>query len=1020
MMLAGSWWAGEGQEKMLFRRLGALVVVAGSFGFGGCMVQAEAPENLSEVVQDIDLPVYAQQAYIKSSNAEAADFALDIDLSGDGNTMVVGARQEDSNALGVNGNQANNSATDAGAAFIYGRSGGTWTQQAYLKASNTETGDCFGGAVAISADGNTVAIGAHLEDSSATGVNGSQTNNGTVDSGAVYIFTRSGTTWTQQAYLKPTNTGSRDYFGIYVDLSGDGNTLLVSASYEDGAATGVNGNQSSNASFDSGAAYVFTRSGGTWSQRAYLKASNTEADDRFGSAIAISRDGSTVAVGATGEASASTGVNGNQADNSAHSSGATYVFTQSGGNWSQQAYLKASNTEAVDGFGKALSLNTDGSLLAVGAPSEDGSATGVNGPNDNAAANAGAVYLFSRSAGTWSPNAYVKASNTGADDAFGDAVELSADGTTLAVGADGESSSATGVGGNQYDDSARRTGAVYTFSKVGGVFVQRNYVKASNTETMDGFGAYLSLSSDGSTLAVLAPWEASSATGINANQQDNGAPNSSAAYVFTSSLVPTFAHDTYIKASNTGAGDRFGATTVLSADGNTLVVGAHYEDSSATGVNGANNDASTESGAAYVFVRSASNVWTQQAYLKPSNTGAGDHFGRVIALSGDGNTLAVGAVLEDSSATGVNGAQTNEAAADSGAVYVFTRSGTVWTQQAYVKASNTGAGDLFGCALALSSNGNTLAVGASEEDSSAKGINGAQNNNSAADSGAVYVLTRSGTTWTQQAYLKGAQTGAGDGFGSAISLAANGNTLLVGAGREDGGSTLVGGSQTDESAPDAGAAYVFTRSGSTWTQQAYLKASNTEAGDDFGERVILSSDGTTAVIGALLEDGAAVGANGDASSNAALDSGAAYVFTQTGGIWTFQAYLKASNTDAGDSFGAALAISSTGDTLAISAHGEDSGDVGLDGNQTSNGSGAAGAAYLFKRSSGSWTQQSYIKASNTNAGDRFGIDLALSMSANGNRLACGAYLEDSNATGINGNQSNNSSSASGAVYVLSR
>src|SRR5262249_54827109 len=144
----------------------------------------------------------------------------------------------------------------------------------------------------------------------------------------------------------------------------------------------------------------------------------------------------------------------------------------------------------------------------------------------------------------------------------------------------------------------------------------------------------------------------------------------------------------------------------------------------------------------------------QQAYLKASNTNAGDVFGFSVTMSADGNTLAVGAFDEASSATGINGNQANNAAANAGAVYVFSRSGTTWAQQAYIKASNTGANDRFGSSVKLSGDGNTLAVSAPEEDSAATGIGGNQADNSATDSGAVYVFSRSGTTWTQAAYVK--------------------------------------------------------------------------------------------------------------------------------------------------------------------------------------------------------------------------------------------------------------------------
>src|SRR5205823_5417703 len=240
-----------------------------------------------------------------------------VSISGD--TVVVGALYEDSAATGINGNQSDNSATGSGAAYVFVRSGSTWTQQAYLKASNTGVNDLFGVSVAIS--GDTIVVGAYGEDSAATGVNGNQADNGAIDSGAAYVFVRSGSTWTQQAYLKASNTGASDFFGGSVAISGD--TAVVGAFEEDSAATGVNGNQADNGAVDSGAAYVFARSGSTWTQQAYLKASNTGSSDLF---VNTAISGDTAVVGALYEDSAARGVNGSQADNSAKNSGAAYVF----------------------------------------------------------------------------------------------------------------------------------------------------------------------------------------------------------------------------------------------------------------------------------------------------------------------------------------------------------------------------------------------------------------------------------------------------------------------------------------------------------------------------------------------------------------------------------------------------------------------------------------------------------------------------------------------------------------------
>ncbi len=302
---------------------------------------------------------------------------------------------EDSAATGINGNQTSNAAKDSGAVYVFTRTGTTWRQQAYVKASNTGGGDYFGTSVALSADGSTLAAGAYSEDSAATGISGDQTSHAAADSGAVYVFTRTGTTWSQQAYVKASNTGGGDGFGISVALSADGSTLAVGACQEDSAATGINGDQTSDAAQTSGAVYVFTRTGATWSQQAYVKASNTGGGDVFGISVALSANGSTLAVGALGEDSAATGISGDQTSNAPPGSGAVYVFTRTGTTWRQQAYVKASNTGAIDIFGSSVALSADGSTLAVGACREDSAATGINGDQtSNAAGDSGAVYVY--------------------------------------------------------------------------------------------------------------------------------------------------------------------------------------------------------------------------------------------------------------------------------------------------------------------------------------------------------------------------------------------------------------------------------------------------------------------------------------------------------------------------------------------------------------------------------------------------------------------------------------------------
>ncbi|HKQ49087.1 MAG TPA: thrombospondin type 3 repeat-containing protein [Phycisphaerae bacterium] len=466
--------------------------------------------------------------------------------------------------------------------------------------------------------------------------------------------------------------------------------------------------------------------------------------------------------------------------------------------------------------------------------------------------------------------------------------------------------------------------------------------------------------------------------------------------------IDPVAQQAYLKASNTDAGDRFGFSVAVSGD--TVVVGAYLEDSSATGVDGNQADNSAgDSGAAYVFVRSGG-IWSHQAYLKASNTGASDFFGWSVAISGD--TVVVGARFEDSSAMGVDGNQADNSAANSGAAYVFIRSGGVWSQQAYLKASNTGASDDFGVSVAVG--GDTVVVGADNEDSNAIGVDGNQADNSASASGAAYVFARTGGVWNQQAYLKASNTGTSDFFG--WSVAASNDMLVVGAQYEDSSATGVDGNQADNSASFAGAAYVFVRSGGVWSQQAYLKASNTGASDQFGTSVAASGD--TVVVGADGERSSATGVNGNQADNSASGSGAAYVFTRNGTIWSQQAYLKASNTGASDVFGYSVAVS--GDTVVVGAPAEDSSATGVNGNQADNSAVESGAAYVFVRSGGVWSQQTYLKASNTGAVNHFGISVAVS----GDTVVVGAHTEESSATGVNGNQADNSAVDSGAAYVF--
>jgi hypothetical protein len=516
--------AGKVTVVFFFFAIGSVVPDAGVFD--ATVSDASVPDaSVPDASADPCLPIVGvtcsafEQAYLKASNTDRQDY-FGRSVAIDGDTLVVGAEYESSDATGVNGSQANNDASRSGAAYVFVRSGSMWTQQAYLKASNTEADDFFGSAVAIS--GDTIVVGAYGEDSGATGINGNQADNTRTNSGAAYVFTRSGTTWTQRAYLKASNRPT--WFGRSLDISGD--TIAVGAWREPSAASGVNGNQADTSLSGAGAVYVFTRTGTVWSQQAYIKASNPGLNDEFSRALAL--DGDTLVVGAPSESSDADGINGNQADDSATFAGAVYVFTRTGGAWSQQAYVKASNSDAFDYFGEALDVSGD--TIVVGARGEASPAAGVGADQTmNMTANTGAVYVFTRSGSVWSQQEYIKAAVVSGGMYFGAAVAL--EGATLVVGAPREGGNGINLAGDPTSGGAIFSGAGYLFARAGTSWTQRAYIKASNTGPSDGFGSAVALSAG--TFVVVAENEASSVSGINGDQTDNGAAQSGAAYVRT-------------------------------------------------------------------------------------------------------------------------------------------------------------------------------------------------------------------------------------------------------------------------------------------------------------------------------------------------------------------------------------------------------------------------------------------------------------------------------------------------------
>jgi nucleoside-specific outer membrane channel protein Tsx len=285
----------------------------------------------------------------------------------------------------------------------------------------------------------------------------------------------------------------------------------------------------------------------------------------------------------------------------------------------------------------------------------------------------------------------------------------------------------------------------------------------------------------------------------------------------------------------------------------------------------------------------------QQAKLTARDGASGDLFGFAVAIS---------------NATAIVGAF-NKGPAGAGAAYAFVRSGTSWSQQAELTATDGAAGDQFGTSVAIT--GSTAVVGAYRKDSG---------------TGAAYIFVRSGTTWTQKAELTASDRAAGDGFGASVAI--SGSTVVVGATYH----------------LHAGAAYVFVPSGTTWTQQAELTASDGVSNDNFGLSIGIS--GSTAVVGARFKNS---------------NTGAAYIFGRSGTAWSQLVKLTASDGAANDYFGISVAISGT--TVAVGAYGKTS---------------FTGAAYTFTGSGATWTQQAKLIASDGASNDDFGISVSIAGS----------------------------------------
>ena len=675
---------------------------------------------------------------------------------------------------------------NSGSAYVFINNGGAWTQQAKLTANDAGATDIFGLSVAISND--TVVVGAP------------QNSDAGVSSGSAYVFVRNDNAWSQQAKLIAVDAATEDQFGSSVSISSD--SIVVGSLYDDHAGT------------NSGSAYVYVRTGSSWSQQAKLIGGDVAADSRFGRSLSILHD--TIVVGASLD------------DDGGTNSGSAYVFVRNGISWSEQAKLTANDAAADDAFGISVSISNDTIIVGGSLTDDDGT-------------NSGSAYLFERIGGVWSEALKITADDAEAEDRFGASVAISGD--TIIIGA-------------AYDDydGVTNSGSSYLFERDGESWVQEAKltagVIAGDSESEDWFGISLAIAGD----TVI----------VGASHDDDGGTSSGSAYIFTRNNK-VWEQQAKLTSLDASSGDLFGVSTAIS--GNTAVIGAVYDDDDGISSGSAyvftrtgniwsqqaklkandaaaedyfgeelaisgdsvvigarfNDDKGNNSGSAYIFVRTGT-TWLQQAKLIANDAEADDTFGESLAISND--TVVIGAALDDDDGQG------------SGSAYIFVRSGITWSQQAKLTASDASANDQFGRAVAIS--GDTVIVGAWRDDTG--GL---------IDSGSAYVFTRSGTSWSQQAKLTADDAANSDWFG--IPVAISDNTIIVGAQADDIGSIT-----------NAGSAYVFKRNGPSWSQESKLVAFDGQAGDIFG--ISLAISGNTVVAGAFMDD------------DGGMDTGSVYIY----------------------------------------------------------------------------------------------------------------------------------------------
>ena|GEM_PF-1527506 len=923
---------------------------------------------------------WSQTAILNASDAgQMAQFGNSAAISGDGNTVVIGANWASVNSKG-----------DAGQAYIFTNNGGTWSQTAILNASDAAASVYFGYSTALSGDANTVIIGA----------TGAEVN-AKSSAGQAYVFTKNGGTWSQTAILNATDAAASAYFGYSSAITDDGDTAVIGAY----SAT-VRGKS------EAGQAYVFTNNGGTWSQTAILNATDAAASAYFGYSSAISGDGGIALIGAD-----------KVTVNWEGSAGKVYVFKRSGGTWSQAVSMSASDATESAYFGNSVAISDDGGTAAIGAygfNSKTGKAYVFN-----ISSSAPKVYGITPSSWPNTSDKKVIVSGNGFNSTYSPVVNLTRTGysnitikantwdlvDTSAFYVSIPSGKEAGVWNVTVinPDGEEGTNPAVTFTVTAPPILTgispasgKNTAKTLVTITGSQFSStaapvvnltksgYSNITLTGTNLSstsftVAVPPDVNSGAWNVVVVNPDGLEGTNPAVTFTVTVPPRL----------TGISPTCGANatkTLVTITGSRFsTAGAPVVNLTSTGNSNITMTATNLSSTSFTVTVPNHNieaVWNVTVInpdrLEGTNASvtfsttdpppiADFSFGPTTGLAplavtftdnsinvpeswswdfGDGDST--GATLQNPVHTytkpgiySVSLSATNYLGTGTKTVQKAISVNALATQTAVLNAgSDAVTDDRFGSAVALSRDGNTALAG------------GAWITLGATPPGKVWVFKKNGGTWSRSQVLIPSNSANSNMFGTSLALSDDGNTALIGADNTDIGTKTW-----------AGQVYVFTNSGGSWSQSQILNASDNESSGHFGESLVISRDGNTALIGAYM---ATVGGKGSA--------GKVYVFRKSEGLWFEQQILTTSDAE-GSNFGYSIALSDDGNTALIGA--PDSCYAPF--------AHYPGKAYVFTRNgAGVWSEQQILTPSNPNDEAMFGRSVAIS--GDGNTAVIGAPL----------------------------